>query len=347
MPVVINDRYELIGALPLGRGNFGEVWRAHDQNLDRIVALKLFFPNTMPTDVRRALAYEEAQFLESLKSPNVLPVLDADTDKARDMPYIAMELALEGSAEDQLSSFPLGLRPSLVCGWLRGVLVGLQGCHDARVLHGDIKPANVFLQRRDSALLGDLGMARLMDPQNQAKPAGDMLVQPPESFLRGTVDARSDIYGVGVTLYRLLTGSWPFFDTDTARLQALIVAGRPARVRDLAPHVPRTVALLVEKAMSPDPGSRFADAQTMHNALVSAGVFKRHWQPMVHAGHLSCWEELGASAPYSVCVSSAIRGRDIEVRHGGAGRVTRLKASALQASAAVVHLRRVFDDLGC
>jgi eukaryotic-like serine/threonine-protein kinase len=345
--VVIDDRYELIGAQPLGKGRFGEVWEAHDQHLDVRVALKLFFPNALPPNIRRALAYQEAKFLEALRAPNILPVLNADTDEALDSPYIAMVLAPEGSAEDQLGRLPRGIRPPVVSSWVRGLLVGLRGCHDARVLHNDIKPANLFLERRDSALLGDLGVARQMDPHGRATPAGDILVQPPEAFTHGAVDVRSDIYGVGVTLYRLLTGVWPFQDPDPARLQALIVAGRPTRLRDLAPHVPQGLALVVEQAIARDPAARYPDAQTMHNALVSHGVFARHWQPLMHPGHEQCWEEREVAAPYSVCVTAAARGHDIEVHHGLAGRVKRLRATGLASMQAGVHLRRVFDDLGC
>jgi serine/threonine-protein kinase len=345
--VVIDDRYELLGTNPLGKGRFGEVWKAKDQHFDKDVALKLFFPSALPADVRRALAYQEAKFLETLRAPNVLPVLNADTDEARDIPYIAMELALGGSAEDQLRANPRGLVPSVASGWIRDVLVGLRGCHDARVLHSDIKPANVFLERRDSALLGDLGVARQMDAAGRASPAGDLLVQPPETFTGRYADSRSDIYGVGVTFYRLLTGVWPFVDPDPARLVALITGGRLARVRDVAPHVPQGLALVVERAMARDPASRFADAQSMHSAVVAHASFRRAWQPVAHTGHERCWKEVGGRAPHAVCVIPASRGENVEVVHGAAGRVRRLTRSSLDAADRRVHLRRVFDSLGC
>jgi serine/threonine-protein kinase len=345
--VVIDDRYELQGTTPLGKGRFGEVWEANDQHFDKHVALKLFYPSALPADVRRALAYQEAKFLETLRAPNILPVLNADTDEARDIPYIAMELALEGSAEDQLRATPRGLVPSLACGWIRGVLVGLRGCHDARVLHGDIKPANVFLERRDSALLGDLGLARQMDATGRASPAGDLLVQPPETFTHRYADSRSDTYGVGVTLYRLLTGMWPFVDPDPARMVTLITGGRPTRVRDLAPHVPHGLALLVERAIASDPASRFPDAQSMHTAVVAQATFRRTWQPTPHVGHERCWEEVGGRAPHMVCVIRASHGENVEVVHGAAGRVRPLTRSNLGVADRRVHLRRVFDDLGC
>jgi serine/threonine protein kinase len=345
--IVIDDRYELMGTAPLGKGRFGEVWEAQDHHFGIRVALKLYFPNALPPNIRRALVYQEAKFLEALRAPNILPVLNADADEARDIPYISMELAPEGSAEDQLMRQPRGLKPSVASSWMRDVLVGLRGCHDARVLHGDIKPANVFLGRQDAALLGDLGVARQMDASGRSIPAGDLVVQPAEAFTIQVVDARSDIYGVGVTLYRLLTGVWPFDDPDPTNLPARITAGKFVRVRDLAPHVSRGLALLVERALDVDPGSRFADAQTMHNALTAQGTFDRQWRPLVHASHLKCWEEEDRTAPHSICVLPGPRGEDVEVRHGGGGRVKRLSVAGLTPGQCRVHLRRVFDDLGC
>jgi serine/threonine protein kinase len=258
-----------------------------------------------------------------------------------------MELAPEGSAENQLDASPAGVQPSIVSAWVRGVLVGLRGCHDARVLHRDIKPANVFIRREDSALLGDLGLAREMDAHGRAVPAGDFLVQPPEAFSTGVVDAKSDIYAVGVTLYRLLTGVWPYYAPDPLALIGLIRAARLVRVRDLAPHVPRGLALVVERAMAADPASRFPDAQGLLAALISQTAFDRHWQPVVHPGHAKCWEERRRPAPHTVCLVRTLVGDGITVTHGAAGRVSRLGRTALTSAQSRVHLRRVFDDLGC
>src|SRR4051794_14739111 len=103
--MLIDDRYDLVKRL--GSGFSGEVWLAHDQNQDQTVALKLFRPG------QRTPAFVEAQVLTALSGPHVLRVHNAATDRIIDVPYIATEVAAEGSSEDRLSLSPLGIRPDV------------------------------------------------------------------------------------------------------------------------------------------------------------------------------------------------------------------------------------------
>ena len=136
----------------LGDGAYGEVWRAKDQHRDQVVALKIL-SSTQPDD-----AWQEARRLTELESPNILRVNNADL--AIDVPYIASALATRGTAADEMT--PLGMAPARAVHVIRGALRGLQLCHDRRILHRDVKPANIFIGATGDAQLGDFGCAALM-----------------------------------------------------------------------------------------------------------------------------------------------------------------------------------------
>jgi len=333
------DRYRVESELAKGSG----VWVAMDTNQNMRVALKVFQPGTPTIHV-----YAEAQVLTALEGEHVLRVFNADT--FLDIPYIATRIANLGSTEDYLTRCPLGVRPDWVVRWILQALVGLGACHDRGLVHRDIKPANIFLDSEDRALLGDFGLAHPIDSAGCVPKEGTPLTMAPEMWEQDQGSAVSDIYSMGVTTYRLLTGTWPLYADTRAAFRPLILAGQYPRLRDVAPHATRRLAARVEKAMALNPADRYQSWREMHEALSEVGVVTHVWSRIVsHPGHKSCWTELRRSSPGAlreICVApSAVGPLTIDVRRASGARtlVHALSQSGVRQANLKVELRRVFD----
>jgi serine/threonine-protein kinase len=258
---------------PLGSGEHGEVWRAHDNNLGIDVALKLIHDSNDAAE-----AIPEAKRLKELEGDRILRVHDVDIVEGGDFAFLATELAL-ASTEDGLQQLgEVGVRPDLVVTWVRQGLVGLSACHAHGFIHRDVKPANIFLTGPEWACLGDFGSAAPMDANGTVRHGGDPLVRAPEMIKGARADVRADVYSMGVTLYRLLTGSWPVVDPDWATFRRRVTTGDYVDVRDVAPHVPVALARVLRQAMSISADDRFATALAMHDALARLRL-RSVWQP--------------------------------------------------------------------
>ena len=339
------DRY-LIEAR-LGDGAYGEVWRATDQHRDEVVALKIL-STTQPDD-----AWQEARRLTELESPNVLRVSNADL--AIDVPYIASALATRGTASDEMK--PLGMAPARAVHLIRGTLRGLQLCHDRRILHRDVKPANIFIGATGDAQLGDFGCAALMAPDDTSNPHGDPDIRAPEVLKGGSCTRSSDVYSAGVSFYAMLTGSLPFSLAALGDFKALrdaVTAGMPD-VRDVAPHISLGLAKVVRRATESKPADRYATAAEFSAALArhaTADADICRVEPSAaahldHVGHHRCWVAVrrhDKQVTY-VCVNPSGRRFDVLVRRSNGRRMNALCRSGLTSSATTVHLRRLFGTL--
>lgn len=320
------------------------VWVATDTNQNMKVALKVFDPGT-PT----IHAYSEAQLLTALEGEHILRVYNADTFV--DIPYIATRIASLGSTEDYLSLHPQGVRPDLVVSWARQALVGLGACHDRALAHRDIKPANIFLDSEHRALLGDFGLAHPIDDQGRVPMEGTPLTMAPEMWARNEGTAVSDIYSMGVTIYRLITGAWPLYADTKSAFRPLVLAGRFPRVREIAPHVTRRLATRIEKAMALDPADRYQGWRDMHDDLSQIGVVTDVWERTVsHPGHRMCWYELHRPARgglREVCVMPDGAGPfaiDVRRASGAQSKIHALSRPAVREASLTVELRKVFDQ---
>ena len=335
------NRYEIIAKLGEGAN---DVWKAHDTHQQQLVALKTFRPGFSTIHV-----YGEATILTALEGQHVLRVYNADTFD--DIPYIAARIAQMGSTEGFRKSNPLGLPADSVVGWIRQALVGLGACHDRGLLHRDIKPDNIFLDTPEFALLGDFGLAYQLDVDGTAPAEGSPYTIAPEMWSSGRGGVASDIYAMGVTAYRLLTGQWPFDRPSRDELRVLVPTGRYDRVRDVAPHVSRRLADRIEKAMALQPGSRYLTWRHMHEDLGRVGVVGNVWRRTPpHTGHDRCWDQVRSTRAslHEVCVIGTGTNRlDVDVRHaGGAGRRIRgMCRTGVDDRRIAVALRDVFDHL--
>jgi eukaryotic-like serine/threonine-protein kinase len=332
------NRYEVFEAL--GSGGFGVVRRAHDRHLRRDVALKLF----VRPDASLWVATREAQILTALEGRHILRVFNADT--YQDVPYLTTEIAALGSTADRMGA--LGVRPDLAVRWVRQMLIGLGVCHARGLLHRDVKSSNIFLQTDEHALLGDFGVAILTDSSGGADAHGDPCIRAPECYTAGRMTRASDIYSAGLALYTLLAGIEPFARPTGGEIEAAVVGREFAPLRDVAPHVPRVIAMRVERAMAVDPVDRFASAADYHDALGGVRYLDRLFHPVgPHVGHHRCWSGGRAQgrAGVSVCVSQTGRSFEIDVRRDTPAR-TRMRewcGVVLGEKQLGVRLRQIFD----
>jgi serine/threonine-protein kinase len=333
------ERYRL--GKELGSGGYGTVRAAHDDNTGRDVALKIFRRGMPGT-----LAFREAHLLTALEGPHILRMFDADV--WNDIAHMSSAIAAEGTVEDQLAKGGLDGRQATL--WVSHLLDGLEAVHRLGVVHRDIKPSNVFLDNVEHARLGDFGTAeKLADGKVPAE--GDLCVRAPEMFSDGYADTRGDIYSVGATLWRCLTGRWPFHadvQMTEAEYAAWVLQGFP-RIRDVAPHVPRTLAAIVERALALNPDERFPTAHDMAAALGRLPVPSRWWREQPpHEGHDRCWlgpPATGSTAVVAVCTWTTASAVQISASKLPSGHKVHQYCKAVPARRLAVELRDCFDHL--
>jgi serine/threonine protein kinase len=204
VPPIFARRYDI--DVQLGAGGNGVVWKAHDKNLNREVAIKFFAPGMPP-----GLVFREAQLHVTLAGPHVLPVYDATV--YNDVPFIVSMVAPDGSAMDK-SHGTNGVRADTAIRWTRHLLSGLDACHRHDLLHRDVKPGNLFLMSADVAALGDFGLIERM-VGGLTPDIGTQAFKPPEVLANGVMNVQTDVYAAGLTVWMLLTGAHPFIDPNT------------------------------------------------------------------------------------------------------------------------------------
>jgi serine/threonine-protein kinase len=238
-----------------------EVWRAHDDTLDRTVALKILSPTADLGRFRR-----EAQVLATLAHENVMRVYDYGEDEAG--PFMALEWLHGGTLEERLEQGPLP--PAETSRIARGIAAGLAQLHDRGLVHRDLKPANVLFDEEGRPKLGDFGLARRVAGAGTLTEAGTVLgtaaYLSPEQAAAEPVGPASDVYSFGVILFRMLTGALPFTADEPLALLNMHRHARPPAVAELQPDAPPDLAALAEAALLKDPSQRPADG----NALLAA-----------------------------------------------------------------------------
>lgn len=245
----------------LGEGGMGTVWRAHDTMLGRTVALKCLSTELTAHPTARRRMEQEARVLARVESPHVVQVRNVFEESG----VLVLELEYVSGGDLDSVVKPGGMDERAVLTVITKTLAGLQAIHEAGLIHRDIKPGNVLLDARGEPKITDLGIAH--DPQALEKThLGARLGTPdymsPEQIRGGTVDARSDIYSMGIMCYQLLTGLLPFsgtseFDIVSAHIREAPDLGKLARSAS-----PQTVAW-VARALAKEPSDRWDDANSM------------------------------------------------------------------------------------
>jgi len=250
---VAPEKYELRELL--GRGGCGVVYKARDRLLDRPVALK-FLHDARPTDVERFR--REARFAARLNDPAIVQIYEFGESLGQ--PYIAMQFVDGGSlADTQLPTHD-------VVRVLRDAAGALQRAHAAGIVHRDVKPGNVLLDRGGHAFLTDFGIARdLADSTASTLSRDGALIGTPALMAPEqarcdyrAIDARCDIYTLGASLYRLLCGRYPFERDNLVDLLHAVIHEQPAAPRSVNPAVPEALQAVILKCMQKEPAWRYA-----------------------------------------------------------------------------------------
>ena len=271
---VMGGRYRLTRLI--AAGGMGAVYEAEDQREQRIVALKLLHRElTSDREIRRRFRRESSVLL-ALDHPSVVRVLDIGTDDD-ELLFSVMELLAGETLHDRLErEGAFDARALLLI--LDGMAEGLGAAHDHGVIHGDLKPANVFLVGDDSApspvKLLDFGLSKVLGLERLTR-TGELIGTPaymaPELLTgKGELDERIDTYALGVILYQCLAGRPPFVGKVPGKLMMDVVMSEVPSLRELAPGVPEDVAAVVAQAMSRPRDGRFASARALARAYRSA-----------------------------------------------------------------------------
>lgn len=263
-------RYRLVSVI--GKGGMGEVFRAEDTVLGRVVAVKVLPAEMVATPERRLRFEQEARLTASLSHPNVVQV--HDVGEAEGIPYVVQEFVDGESLEDVVGRGTPP--PGLVVSWCAQAAEGLAAAHAAGILHRDVKPGNLLLGKDGRVRIVDFGLATL-DParSGQSRPGltveGIVLGTPhymsPEQAAGKKLDGRTDVFSLGVVLYELLTGARPFEgDSAIDVLHAIVHTPYPPAGEGPG-AVPAVVAEVVDRALQKKPEDRYASAQEMAEAL--------------------------------------------------------------------------------
>jgi len=242
-----------------------EVWRAHDDTLDRTIALKILSPTADLGRFRR-----EAKALGALAHENVMRVYDYGEDEAG--PYMALEWLHGGTLEDRLKQGPLP--PDETHRIAAAIASGLAHLHARGLVHRDLKPANVLFDEEGRPKLGDFGLARHIAGAGTLTEAGTVLGTAayisPEQAGGEPAGAPSDVYSFGVILFRMLTGALPFTADNALALVDMHRNAPPPAVDTLQPDAPPQLAALTAAALRKDPAQRPADGAALLAALGEA-----------------------------------------------------------------------------
>lgn len=268
--------YQIVESI--GAGGMGEVYRASDTRLDRMVAIKVLPPRISATPGMRERFEREARAISSLSHPNICSLFDLGREDGVD--YLVMELLEGQTLADRIARGPLPVDQLLRYG--REIASALDKAHGQKIVHRDLKPGNIFLTRSGVKLL-DFGLAKFAAPDAVPHEAPTVVMEmerpltaegslvgtvpymSPEQLEGREVDQRSDIFSLGTILYEMATGRRPFQGQSQASLIASILEHEPQPVVELRASLPPSLDRLIRTCLAKDPESR---VQTAHDVML-------------------------------------------------------------------------------
>ena len=259
--VVLVDRYRIQSKL--GTGGMSTVYLATDLTLDRPVAVKLLHREISGTGHQLERFRKEAKSAARLSNPHLVPVIDAGEQNGR--PFIVFEY-VEGQTLKELISTDGPLPVDQAVAYAIEIARGLQTAHDHRLIHRDVKPQNVLIDREGRARITDFGIARSLEDEgvtDTGEVVGTTDYVSPEQASGESADERSDIYALGIVLFEMLTGEVPFQAESQVAVAMKHVSEEIPDVARERPGVPATVAAVVDQATAKSPADRYASIANM------------------------------------------------------------------------------------
>jgi len=264
----------------IGAGGMGEVYRARDTRLDRLVAIKVL-PHWLPSDPTRRQRFErEARAISALQHPNICTLYDAGSDNGID--FLALELLEGETLAERLLKGRLPLDQALRAA--AEVADALDTAHRRGIIHRDLKPGNIFITRRGDCKILDFGLAKFDERKSRSGipplpvDAPDVLSTPgvamgtvaymsPEQARGEELDARTDIFSLGAVLYEMATGEPAFPGKTPAVVFKAILDNAPPLPTHIDPSLPGRIDEIAEKALQKNRGARYQNASDMHTEL--------------------------------------------------------------------------------
>jgi len=247
----------------------GIVYRAHDEHLNRNVAIKILPQDSLADDTSRQRFRKEAHALSKLNHPNVASVFDFDSEGGVD--FLVEELIPGTSLDEKLLSRPLSERQIVSLG--SQLCEGLASAHEQQIIHRDLKPGNLRITPDDRLKILDFGLAKVLHAANLAKDtdvtesftepehvSGMLPYMAPEQLLNENLDTRTDIWSVGCVLYEMATGQRPFAGTGVA-LADLILHQQPTNPSKLNHRISLGLEAIILQCLEKDPARRYASAR--------------------------------------------------------------------------------------
>ncbi len=252
----------------------GVVYLGYDPVIDRMVAIKtIIIPETLPDETRKTFVerfLQEARIAGKLLHPNIVVTYDAATDEKAQIPFIVMEL-IEGE--------PLSrrLRERGALHWKEALEVtiplaqALEYAHGKGIIHRDIKPANVIVTLQGVPKLADFGIAKLptTDHTQTGRIIGTPSFMSPEQLMKEPVDGRSDVFSLGVLLYRCVTGRLPFEGEDVPTIVSQVLYKNPQPLSELVPDIPEGLDGVLARALQKQAQRRYRNATEFSEDLLS------------------------------------------------------------------------------
>jgi hypothetical protein len=251
----------------VGRGGMGTVFKAHDPVLNRLVALKVISADVEVTEELKARFYREARACAKLNHPNIIVVYDLGEDGQQ--LYIVMEF-LEGEELKRIIAEARSVPLEDKLAWMTQICEGLHFAHQHGVVHRDVKPGNIFIQRNGQVKILDFGIARIAAAESGLTRTGLIMgtlrYMSPEQA-RGRVDHRSDMFSVASVFYELLAYRPAFDRENPVEILEQLRTEAPPPLGEVDPSLPRELASIIARAHRKDPAERFADLGQMRDEL--------------------------------------------------------------------------------
>jgi eukaryotic-like serine/threonine-protein kinase len=256
---------------PLGSGGMGVVYRARDEKLERVVAIKMLAPGVLSGDEARRHFRREALALAKLNHPRIAAVYDVGEQEGAD--FIVMELVEGESLAVKLQAGALGIQEATAIALQ--VAEALEEAHEHGVIHRDLKPANVMITPKGNAKVLDFGVAKMLALDTNATASlaetggilGTPMYMSPEQALGRPVDGRTDLWSLGVLYYESLAGRPPFQGSGSLGVLHAITEQPPASLREIQPSVPPLAEHIVTRALEKDCELRYQHAADLRTDL--------------------------------------------------------------------------------